>query len=126
MSSHVLLPPLNVSTDGGASTTPSTLSFVGFSGADNSGVITISGSNFTYYGGTNISIDGSNNINCDISPLAVVLDGGASTTPSTLSFVGFTTTESASNVTVNAPSAGQNLTAGYGVSISNVGVVQNT
>ena len=81
------LAPLNVSIDGGASTTPSTLSFVGFSAVDNSGVITISGSNFTYYGGTNISIDGSNNINCDLSPLAVVLDGGASTTPSTLSFV---------------------------------------
>ena len=29
-------------------------------------------------------------------------------------------------MTVNAPSAGQSLTAGYGVSISNVGVVQNT
>ena len=60
-----VLAPLNVSINGAASTTPSTLSFVGFSGADNSGVVTISGSNFTYYGGTNISIDGSNNINCD-------------------------------------------------------------
>ena len=73
-----------MSIDGGASTTPSTLSFVGFSGVDNnSGVVTISGSNFTYYAGNLVSIDGSNNISCDLS-------------------------------------------AGYGVSISNVGVVQNT
>ena len=52
----------------GTSHTPSTVAFVGFSGVENNGIVTLSGSNFTYYAGTNISIDGSNTISCDLSP----------------------------------------------------------
>ena len=66
------LAPMNVSIDG-SSHIPSTLAFVGFSGVENAGVITISGSNFTYYAGTNVSIDGSNTISCDLPPFNCVL-----------------------------------------------------
>ena len=44
--------PLNVSIDSNASTTPTGLSFVGVSGVQSNGIVTISGNNFTYYGGT--------------------------------------------------------------------------
>ena len=110
------LNPLNVSIDG-TTHVPSNLAFVGFSGVESNGTVTISGSNFTYYAGTNIFIDGSNTIRCTLSPLSVILDG-TSHTPTSLAFNGFTTSVSGDALSIQAPAGGAEVTLSAGAGIS--------
>ena len=67
--------------------------------------------------GTNIEI-ANDVINCLLAPLSVSLDS-TSYTPTGLDFVGFTATESAGTVTINAPSVAQSLSAGTNIEITN-------
>jgi len=72
---------LAIALDSAASTTPSTLHFVSFSVNESFGTVTVTTSNLLYYAGTNIAINGANEISCTLQPLAVSLDG-TSYTPS--------------------------------------------
>ena len=104
----------------GTSHTPTELSFQGFNAAEANGVINLSGSKFTYLTGTNIHISGSNEISCTLQPLEVLLDGTAHT-PSSLSFTGFTATESGGQIVRQAPTGGGSrvdLSPSYGINIT--------
>ncbi|MDA8582943.1 hypothetical protein N9L68_01895 [bacterium] len=109
------LAPLDVSVDG-TNHIPSRLAFVGFSGVGNAGVITSSGSNVTYYAGSNTSIDGSNTISCDLSPLTVSL-------ASSIEFTGFATSVDGAAITIKTPSGSQTPSPGCGIQITNISVV---
>ncbi|MDA8583350.1 hypothetical protein N9L68_03930 [bacterium] len=123
------LAPVDVSIDV-TTHIPSTLAFVGFSGVENAGEISISGSNFTYDAGANISIGGSNTISCDLSPLTVSVDS-TSYAPSSPTFTWSQTGMDGSALTIQAPTGGEQVSVspGFGINVTGSGntfSIQNT
>ena len=113
---------MTVALDSAAGTVPSTLHFVGFSAIESFGTVTVTSSNAAFTAGQNISIV-ANEISCTLQPLTVSLDG-TSHTPSSIEFTGFTTTESAGQIVIQAPAGGGSrvfITPGSGIDVSGSG-----